>query len=80
MGWTKLLARISSTAYCLDLVDCMHQVHNVFHVSLIKPYRSEGRTQPSPPLSRLMTGLNGQQSKCLTTELLSVDVNVMLNT
>ena len=27
----------------------MHQVHNVFHVSLIKPYRSDGRTQPPPP-------------------------------
>ena len=26
----------------------MGQVHNVFHVSLIKPYLSDGRTQPPP--------------------------------
>ena len=45
----KVLARMGSTAYCLDLPDCMHQVHNVFHVSLIKPYRSDGRTQLPPP-------------------------------
>ena len=27
----------------------MHQNHNVFHISLIKQYRSGGRTQPPPP-------------------------------
>jgi hypothetical protein len=58
----------------------------VFHVSLIKPYTSDGCTQPPPPPELvddcpewLMTALNGQYSKCLTTELLSVDVNAKLN-
>ncbi len=40
---------MGGSAYSLDLPDCMHQVHNVFHDSLIKPYRSDGRTQPPPP-------------------------------
>jgi hypothetical protein len=25
------------------------KMHNVFHVSLLKPYRSDGRVQPPPP-------------------------------
>ena len=45
----KILACMGGTAHHLDLPDCMHQVHAVFHVSLIKPYRSDGRTQPPPP-------------------------------
>ena len=45
----KVLARMGGTAYNLDLLDCMHQVYTVFHVSLIKPYRSDGCTQPPPP-------------------------------
>jgi len=40
---------MSSTAYSLGLPDCMHQANIVFHASLIKPYRSDGRTQPPPP-------------------------------
>ena len=36
-------------AYRLELPDNMQQVHNVFHVSLIKQYRSDGCTQPPPP-------------------------------
>jgi len=42
---------MGGTAYRLDLPDCMHQVYGVFHVSLIKPYQSDGRTQPPPPSS-----------------------------
>ncbi len=49
VGPFKVLACMGGSAYSLDLPDCMHQVHNVFHVSLIKPYRSDGRTQPPPP-------------------------------
>ena len=40
---------MGGNAYCLDLPDCMHQVHNVFHVSLVKPYRSDGCNHPPPP-------------------------------
>ena len=49
VGPFKVQADMGGTAYRSDLPDCMHQVHNVFHVSLIKPYRSDGRTQPPPP-------------------------------
>ena len=38
-GWVgpfKVLARMGGTAYRLDLPDCIHQVHNVFHVSPLK--------------------------------------------
>ena len=40
---------MGGTAHRLDLPDCMHQVHNVFHISPMKPYRSDGGTQTPPP-------------------------------
>ena len=50
VGPSKVPVRMDGTAYHLHLPDCMHQViHSVFHVSLIKPYRSDGCAQPSPP-------------------------------
>ncbi len=36
VGPFKVLARMGGTAYRLDLPDCIHQVHNVFHVSPLK--------------------------------------------
>jgi len=48
VGPSKVLDSMGGTAYMaalrvhrLDLPDCMHQVHNAFRVSLIKPYRSD---------------------------------------
>ena len=42
-------ARLGAISYCLDLPAYMHQIHNVLHISLIKQYRGDGRTQPPPP-------------------------------
>ena len=58
VGTRKLIPRwagpfkvtgVGGMSYRLDLPACMHQIHNVFHISLIKQYRSDGRTQPPPP-------------------------------
>ena len=50
VGPCKVTARIDALSYRLDLPACMHQIHNVFHISLMKQYRSDDRTQPpSPP-------------------------------
>ena len=49
VGPFKVTARVGGMSYRLDLPACMHQIHNVFHISLIKQYRSDGRTQPPPP-------------------------------
>ena len=39
---------VGSVAYELDLPPHM-KIHNVFHVALLKPYKSDGRYQPPPP-------------------------------
>jgi len=41
-------------AYKLELPDHM-RMHNVFHVSLLKPYRRDGRVQP-PPIPIVVDG------------------------
>ena len=47
-GPFKVLERIGEVAYKLGLPETVH-IHNVFHVSLLKRYHSDGRTQPPPP-------------------------------
>ena len=48
VGPLKVLERIGEAAYKLDLPETM-RIHNVFHVSLLKRYCSDGRGKPPPP-------------------------------
>ncbi len=53
IGPLRVTQRIGAVAYRLDLPDTMH-IHNVFHVSLLHPYRDNGEYHPPPP--RLIEG------------------------
>ena len=48
VGPLKVLERIGEVAYKLDLPKTM-RIHNVFHVSLLKHYYSDGRAKPPSP-------------------------------
>jgi len=48
VGPFPVLERIGTLAYRLELPASM-QMHPVFHVSLLQPYREDGRVQPPPP-------------------------------
>ena len=47
--WAFRVTRSGCMSYCLDLPACMHQIHIVLHIFLIKRYRSVGQTQPPQP-------------------------------
>ena len=47
IGPFRVVKRIGEVAYKVELLDTM-QMHDVFHVSLLKPYRSDGTIQPPP--------------------------------
>lgn len=48
VGPFKVTAVVGNGAYKLALPSTL-QIHDVFHVSLIKPYRNDGRVQPPAP-------------------------------
>lgn len=51
LGPFKIMQKIGSSAYRLELPRAM-KIHNVFHVSLLEPYKPDtipGRRQPPPP-------------------------------
>jgi hypothetical protein len=41
---------VGKGAYKLTLPTTLKRLHNVFNVCLLKPYRSDGRSQPPPPV------------------------------
>lgn len=49
LGPFTVVAKIGKVAYRLQLLPEM-KIHDVFHVSLIKPYRHDGPVQPPQPL------------------------------
>ena len=52
IGPHKVAKRVGAVAYELDIPRSM-RIHDVFHFSLLKPYRSDGRVQP-PPVTIMM--------------------------
>jgi hypothetical protein len=48
-GPYPVVERIGSQDYCLKLSQHVGSIHNVFHVSLLEPYVSDGRCAPEPP-------------------------------
>jgi hypothetical protein len=64
VGPFQILERIGQVAYRLDMPANL-KMHNVFHVSLLKPYRSDGRVQPPPPLIELENSLEFEVERIL---------------
>ena len=56
VGPFKVTEGIGQTAYRLDLTGGRHRqalrgVHNIFHVSLLKPYKDNGMAANAPPVA-----------------------------
>ena len=56
LGLFTVTERIGQTAYYLDLTGGRHRqalrgIHNVFHVSLLKPYKDNGMATNAPPVA-----------------------------
>ncbi len=54
IGPFKILKRIGDQAYQLELPPTM-KIHDVFHISLLRPYHEDGAYQP-PPVTILLDG------------------------
>ena len=55
VGTFMVTERIGQTAYHLDLTGRRHRqalrgIHDVFHVSLLKPYKDNGMAANAPPV------------------------------
>ena len=65
VGPFKVVQRIGSLAYKLDL-PAHYRIHPVFHVSLIEPYRADGRYQPPPPPTEIEGALEYEVDRILS--------------
>ena len=54
IGPHKVIKRVGKVAYELQLPASM-KIHDLFHVSLLRPYKSDGRYQP-PPATLMLDG------------------------
>ena len=79
VGPFKVLERIGEVAYKLELPPTM-QIHNVFHVSLLKQYHSDGRTPPPPPAEVIDDEPEWEVKRILDHRLISVDARLSLST
>jgi hypothetical protein len=50
IGPFQIVTVVGKGAYKLLLPDSLKRLHDVFHVSLLKPYNSNGRVQPVDPM------------------------------
>lgn len=64
VGPFQISQRIGQVAYKLDMPANL-KMHNVFHVALLKPYRSDGRVQPPPPPIELEDSLEYEVERIL---------------
>jgi hypothetical protein len=48
-GPYPVIERVGTQAYRLKLLQEVGNIHDVFHMSLLEPYVSDGRTAPEPP-------------------------------
>ena len=64
VGPFKILEQINEVAYRLELPPSM-PIHNVFHVSLLKPYHDDGKRQPPPPPALVDTELEYEVEQIL---------------
>ena len=49
IGPYNVVSKVGHVAYHLDLPEAL-TIHDVFHVSLSRPYASDGTVQPPPPI------------------------------
>ena len=54
IGPFKVLKKVGTVAYRINLPEHF-RIHDVFHVSLLKPYRADGAYQP-PPIPKIIDG------------------------
>ena len=72
----------SKLAYKLELPRRMRQIHPVFHVSLLEPYREnqwEGRVQPAPPPEEIEGELEYEVKEILDSKIVRGKLKYLVN-